>query len=67
MVAGEKEQLKLLGIALQESEMELLNDPDCGFAVTVKFPDCPAGIVADDGEALKETVDEPPVELHPGW
>ena len=39
--------------------MALLKEPDCGFAVTVKLPDLPAGIVIDDGEALKATADEP--------
>ena len=66
MATGEKEQLKLLGTPLQESEMGLLNEPECGFAVTVNLPDCPAGMVTDDGEALKVTVDDPPPELHAG-
>jgi hypothetical protein len=48
--------------------MGLLNDPDCGFAVTVNFPVCPAGMVSAVGEALNVTLDEddPPPELHPG-
>jgi hypothetical protein len=65
-LAGEKEQLKLLGTPLQESEMGLLNDPDCGVAVTVKLPDFPVGMVTDDGEALKDTVDESPTATHVG-
>lgn len=66
MAAGEKEQLNPLGIPPQESEMGLLNDPDCGTAVTVKFPDCPEGILIEMGEALKETVNEAPVASHAG-
>ena len=66
MAAGEKAQLKPLGRPLQESEMELLNEPDCGFAVTVNPPDCPAGIVMDEGAALKDNVDDPPPEPHAG-
>jgi hypothetical protein len=60
MAAGEKEQFQPLGIPLQASEMELLNEPDCGLALTVKVPDCPAGMVTVEGDALKVTVDEPP-------
>src|SRR3977135_1807395 len=60
MAAGEKEQLKPLGIPLQESEMLLLKEPDCGFALTVRLPDCPAGMVTVEGDALKVTLDEPP-------
>ena len=56
MEAGEKEQLKLLGIPAHEREIALLNAPDCGFAVTVKRPDCPAGNVTADGDAPKATV-----------
>jgi hypothetical protein len=41
---------------LQLSEMELLNDPDCGFAVTVRVPEIPAGIVSEAGDALKDRV-----------
>jgi hypothetical protein len=66
MVAGEKEQFKVLGSPLQESAIELLNEPDCGFAVTVKVPDRPAGIVRDIGDALKDTIDDPPPVAHPG-
>jgi hypothetical protein len=48
--------------------MGLLNDPDCGFAVTTSVPDCPAGMVTAVGEALKVTlfVEDPPPELHAG-
>jgi hypothetical protein len=53
MEAGEKEQLKLLGIPAHEREIALLNAPDCGLAVTVKRPDCPAGIVTEEGDAPK--------------
>ncbi len=38
--------------------MVLLNAPDWGWATTVRFPDWPAGIVNDDGAALKDTVAE---------
>jgi len=55
MVAGENEQLKLLGIPAHERAIGLLNAPDCGFAVTVKRPDWPAGIVMADGDAPKDT------------
>ncbi len=56
MVAGENEQCKLLGIPAHESEIELLNAPDCGVAVTVKCPDWPARMVMSVGEATKDTV-----------
>lgn len=65
MLAGAKEQLKLTGSPLQESEMALLKGPDCGLAVTVKLPDCPAGKVIDDGDALNDTV-EGPLGAHDG-
>jgi hypothetical protein len=55
MVAGENEQLKLLGIPAHESAIGLLKAPDCGVAVTVKCPDCPAGIVMAEGDAPKLT------------
>lgn len=57
MVAGEKEQLKLLGRPAQESEIGLVEEPDCALAVTVTFPDCPAGRVMAAGDALKNMVD----------
>lgn len=54
----------MLGIPLQLSEMGLLKVPDCGFAVTVKFPDFPDGIVTVAGAALKSTgVAELPVPV----
>jgi hypothetical protein len=53
MVAGENEQLKLLGSPLQSRAMALLKDPDCAWATTWRVPDCPAGIVNDVGEAVK--------------
>ena len=56
MLAGEKEQLIVLGMPLQLSAIELLNDPDCGFAVTVRLPVVPAEIVSDAGDALKDSV-----------
>ena len=56
MLAGEKEQLIVLGIPLQLSEIAPLNDPDCGFALTIRFPAAPAEIVSDAGAALKESV-----------
>ena len=66
MAAGEKTQRKLLGRSLQESEMELLNELDCGVALTVKIPDWPAAIVTLDGDALKVMVDNPFPEPHAG-
>jgi hypothetical protein len=56
MLAGEKEQLIVLGMPLQLSAIELLNDPDCGFALTVRLPAAPAEIVSDAGDALKDSV-----------
>ena len=56
MVAGEKEQFKLLGIAAHERVIGLLKVPDCEVAVTVNFPASPAGIVMADGDAVKATV-----------
>lgn len=54
MLAGENEQDHPVGRPAQESETGLLNVPDCGFAVTVKFADRPAGMVTDDGDALRD-------------
>jgi hypothetical protein len=62
IVAGEKAQASVLGTPLQESVIMPLNPP----AVTVSFPDCPTGKVIDDGDALKETVGAPAVEVHVG-
>ncbi|MGB8583408.1 MAG: hypothetical protein WCD47_21495 [Candidatus Sulfotelmatobacter sp.] len=56
MLAGEKEQLIVLGMPLQLSAIALLNDPDCGFAVAVRLPVAPAEIVRDAGDALKDSV-----------
>ena len=56
MAAGEKEQLKLLGIPAHEREIGLSNVPDCEVAVTVKLPVRPPRIVMVDGEAAKVTV-----------
>lgn len=53
MEAGEKEHFRLLGPPLHESVIALLNEPDCGLAVTLKVPDCPLEIVTVSGEALK--------------
>lgn len=36
--------------------MALLNDPDCGFTVTVNVPVNPAGIVTVPGDALNDSV-----------
>lgn len=66
MVTGEKEQVRVLGIPLQESEMGLLKDPDCGLALTVRLPAFPAGMVTEEGDALKDTVDDPAPEEHTG-
>ena len=38
-LAGEKEQDHPVGRPAQERDTGLLKVPDCGFAVTVKFPD----------------------------
>ncbi len=54
IVAGEKEQFNVLGMPLQLSAMGLFNDPDCSFAVTVRLPAIPAGIVRDTGAALND-------------
>jgi hypothetical protein len=56
IVAGEKEQLNVLGMPLQLSAIGLFNDPDCSFAVTVRLPAIPAGIVRDAGVALNDRV-----------
>ena len=56
--AGEKEQFRLLGTLVQESEIGLLKDPDCVCAVSVKLPDCPGAITSEDGEALKDKLDD---------
>ncbi len=56
MLAGEKEQFNAFERPLQESEMGLLNAPDCVCAITVKVPDLPAGIMTDVGDALRERV-----------
>ena len=55
-VAGEKEQLSVLGIPAQERESGVFKDPDCVCTVTVKLPDLPAGMETADGEALKDRV-----------
>ena len=53
MLAGENEQLKVLGTPVHEREMGLFEAPDCAFAVKVRLPDFPAGIVIAVGEAPK--------------
>lgn len=55
-VAGENEQCKLLGRLAQESEIGLLEDPDCILADTVTLPDFPLGRVRAVGDALKDTL-----------
>jgi hypothetical protein len=54
--ATENEQIKVLGQPLTESMIGLLNDPDCVLAVILRVFDCPAGIVSDEGDALKDKV-----------
>jgi hypothetical protein len=56
IVAGENEQLNVLGMPLQLSVSGLLKVPDCGVAVTVKLPAIPAGIVSEPGAALNDKV-----------
>lgn len=56
-VAGENEQVNVFGKPVQESPIALLKAPVCGFTITVKLPDFPAGIVIDPGVALRENVD----------
>lgn len=56
MVAGEKTQLRVLGMPLQESAMELLKVPDCVCTLTVKVPVLPEGMMTDAGDALKDKV-----------
>jgi hypothetical protein len=59
MFSGENEHFKVEGIPLQESAIGLLNDPDCGLALTVKVPVSPAGMVIEFGVALKVMVGDP--------
>jgi hypothetical protein len=68
IVAGEKAHSSPLGRPLQESVIALLNDPDRGVAVTVKFPVCPAGMVSEFGDALKfsDTAGGPAAVAHDG-
>lgn len=56
-LAGENEQVNVFGKPVQESPIAVLKAPACGFTVTVKLPDFPAGIVIDPGVALREKVD----------
>jgi len=56
-VAGENEQVNVFGRPVQDSPIALLKAPACGFTITVKLPDFPAGIVIDPGVALRENVD----------
>jgi len=56
IVAGANEQLRLLASPVHDRAIGLLKAPDCGFAVTVKCPACPAGIVMADGDAANATV-----------
>ena len=56
MLAGENEQLIVAGMPLQLSAIEVSNDPDCGFALTVRLPAAPAKIISDAGDALKDSV-----------
>lgn len=66
-VAGENAQFQPLGRPAQESDTGLLNEPDCGFAVTISFPVLPAGIMTDVGDALRVKVGGgPPPALHEG-
>lgn len=56
IVAGENVQLSEFGMPLQLRETGLLKLPDCGVAVTIRFPAIPAGIVSDPGAALNVKV-----------
>jgi hypothetical protein len=58
-VAGDNEQVNVnvFGKPLHESAIAVLKAPACGFTITVKLPDFPAGIVIDPGVALRENVD----------
>lgn len=56
MLAGEKEQLSVLGSFGQESEIGRFDDPDCAVAVTVTLADFPPDTLTDVGAAPKETV-----------
>jgi hypothetical protein len=56
MLAGENEQFHPCGRPVHESETGVLKVPDCSFAVTVKFADCPARMVTEDGDALRDRV-----------
>jgi hypothetical protein len=64
--AGAKAQLHPTGSPVQESATWPLNDPDSGVAVTVRFPDCPAGIFIEVGDALREIVAGGFPETHDG-
>jgi hypothetical protein len=67
IVSGENEHSSVDGIPLQESVMALLNEPDCGLALMVNIPVCPAGMVMELGVALNVTVEGPAVvEAHAG-
>jgi hypothetical protein len=67
MLTGENEHFSVDGTPLHESVMALLNEPDCGLALMVKVPVCPAGMVMELGVALKVTVEDPDVvEAHAG-
>ena len=65
-VAGENEQVNDLGKPVHESRIAVLNAPACGFTITVKLPDFPAGIVIDPGVALREKVDGGGMGVHVG-
>jgi len=56
ITAGENEQLRVLGTPSHDSEIVLLNDPDCGFALTVSVPDSPGVIESELGDALNAIV-----------
>ena len=66
MVTGEKAQLKSCGSPMHESEMGLLNDPDCACAVILNFADFPAGMVMESGAAPNDRDGAGWLEAHVG-
>jgi hypothetical protein len=53
----ENEQFNVMGHPLTDSAIGLVNDPDCVVAVILNVFDCPARMVSDEGEALKDRVE----------
>ena len=58
MLLGEKEQVRVLGKLAHESEIGLVDVPDCTAAVTTTVPDFPVASVTAVGDAVKDIVVE---------